>query len=351
MTPRLLDMTPEALEAAAADAGEPAYRARQLADWVFRKGVTDPAGMTNLPRRFAERFAVLTSRRLRRADSRDGTVKLLLGYADRERVECVRIPERRRATACVSAQAGCGMGCAFCASADGGLGRSLTAGEILEQLLHLRQAAGGVTHVVFMGSGEPLANYDATVAAVRAIVDPRRFGLSARRVTVSTVGLPEAMRRLAGERLPVTLALSLHAPHDALRRRLLPAAAGAPLEEVLAAAEAFYASRKREVTIEYVLLAGVNDTPACAEALARIARRLRCNVNLIRYNPVAGKPFAPPSQQAARGFARRLRRRGVNAHLRRARGADAEAACGQLRRRAAGEAENLFVGNGGDVLQ
>ena len=326
-------MTVEGLAAALAEPGAPPYRARQIAEWVFRKGVTDPRKMTNLPSHLGKRIEVLSSRAVGRSDSRDGTIKLLLEMADGQHVETVLIPTERFATACLSTQAGCAMGCAFCASGLGGLGRDLTGSEMLQQLLHLWQASGRrPTHVVFMGMGEPLANYDATVAALRAIVDSRRFGISARRVTVSTVGLPAGIRRLAGEALPITLAVSLHAPSDALRRQLVPAARKTTIEEVLLAAEEFQKSRNREVTLEYVLLAGVNDTGVCAEGLARLARRLRCSVNLIRYNPVEGLPYHSPGEPAASAFAQRLRKRGVNATLRASRGQDAGAACGQLRR-------------------
>jgi 23S rRNA (adenine2503-C2)-methyltransferase len=351
MKPNLLELTLERLRQAVVDAGQPAYRADQLADWVYRKGVTDAAAMTNLPRGLVEGFDILTSRVAVRRESRDGVIKLLLEYRDRERIETVLIPGDSRATACLSTQVGCAFGCTFCASGLNGLARNLKTGEILEQLLHLRQAAGRrITNVVFMGMGEPLANYSSTLEAIRAIVDPDRFGISARSVVLSTIGLPEAIRRLAREGLPITLAISLHAPTEALRRKLMPAAAkAAPLENVLAAAETFFQSRNREITLEYVLLEGANDDIACAEALIGIAHRLRANVNLIRYNPVERIPpttakaaprascrpygcYEPPSPQAAAGFLARLRRRGVNAHLRRSRGADIAAACGQLRR-------------------
>jgi 23S rRNA (adenine2503-C2)-methyltransferase len=190
-----------------------------------------------------------------------------------------------------------------------------------------------VTNVVFMGTGEPLANYDATLAAVRAMIDPRRLGISARRVTVSTVGLPKQIRRLADEDLPITLAISLHAASDSLRQRLMPKAARVPLKETIAAARAFFGSHKREVTLEYVLLAGLNDTPQCAEDLADVAHSLRCNVNLIRYNPVTSLPDRRPGESAVADFAAWLRRRGVNVNVRRPRGLDVEAACGQLRKR------------------
>jgi 23S rRNA (adenine2503-C2)-methyltransferase len=327
-------MTPEQLAAEMEALGQPEYRADQLMDWVYRKGVTDPAKMTNVAPAVAGQLTILTSRVVQRSDSIDGTTKLLVELQDKGRIECVLIPTETRATACVSTQVGCGMGCTFCASGTGGLERNLTVGEMLEELLHLRGATGRrITHVVFMGMGEPLANYEGTVGAIRAIIDPRRFGISARHVTVSTVGLPKQIRRLASENLPITLAISLHAPNDALRRQLIPSAGRFPIDEILAAAQGFFQARKREVTLEYVLLAGLNDTNVCAEALARVARRLRCSVNLIRYNPVPTLLYRRPSQSAVQAFAQHLRRRGVNVHVRRSRGLDAQAACGQLRRR------------------
>ncbi len=334
----MLDMTSDELRRLLADAGQQAYRADQLADWVYKKGVVDPAEMSNIPAAVARLVPVLTSRVAARSESDDGCLKLLIELHDAQRIETVLIPTARRATACVSTQVGCAMGCAFCASGLDGLVRNLTAGEIIEQVLHLQVAAGRkVTNVVFMGMGEPLANYDATVAAVRAMIDPKRLGLSARRVTVSTVGLPDQIRKLAREDLPITLAISLHAPNDAIRGELIPAARRYPLAEVLAAAEAFYQSRKREVTLEYSLLAGVNDSVLCADALARIAGPLRCNVNLIRYNPVPSLPYGRPTKAATDAFAARLAARGINATVRRSRGLQTDAACGQLRRRARGD--------------
>ncbi len=334
----LLEMTVRQLTAEMKSLGEPAYRAAQVLEWVHRKGVCDFAGMSNLPAglrdRLAEHLAILTGRVVARSDAMDGVIKLLIEWPDGERVETVLIPEEDRVTACVSTQVGCAMQCTFCASGMDGLTRNLTCGEIVEQVLHL-QIAGQrrVTNVVFMGMGEPLANYDATVAAVRAMINPKRLGISARRVTVSTVGLPEQIRRLADEDLPITLAISLHAATDALRRRLMPKAGRVPLGDILAAARAFYQSRNREVTLEYVLLAGVNDSLECAEALADAAQGLRCNVNLIRYNPVASPSDLRSDETSVANFATWLLRRGVNAHIRRPRGLDAEAACGQLMKR------------------
>jgi 23S rRNA (adenine2503-C2)-methyltransferase len=315
-----------------AAAGHKAFRAKQLADWVYIKGVTDPAAMSNLPDAVTDEFKFLTSNIETQADSSDGTTKLLLNLADGCQIETVLIPSDKRATACLSTQAGCAVGCKFCASGLGGLQRNMSSGEILEQLVHLRQVTGiAPTNVVFMGMGEPLANYEATIAAVRAIIDPERFGISARRVTVSTIGLPWAITRLAGEDLPITLAISLHAPTDELRREIIPTAAKYTIDEILSAAAEFYDARKREVTLEYVLLEGVNDADYHARNLSRLAGRLRSNVNLIRYNPVESLPFAPSSRAATEAFINELRANGTNATLRTARGKDIAAACGQLK--------------------
>jgi len=183
-----------------------------------------------------------------------------------------------------------------------------------------------------MGMGEPLANYDATIAAVRSLIDPDRFGLSARHITVSTIGLPKQIRQLAREEIPVTLAISLHAPTDALRQQLIPAAERTSIGDILDAARDYFQATKREVTLEYALINGVNDTNVCAEGLATVAHRVRCNVNLIPFNPIDEVSFTPSTPAAVQAFAARLKKRGVNAHVRKSRGTDAQAACGQLRR-------------------
>ncbi|NQU76589.1 MAG: 23S rRNA (adenine(2503)-C(2))-methyltransferase RlmN [Planctomycetes bacterium] len=334
----LLEMRAEQLTAELESLDEAVYRAAQILEWVYHKGVCDVTQMTNLPAdlcgRLAGQLSILTGRVIARCDALDGVIKLLIEWPDGERVETVLIPDRDRATACVSTQVGCAMQCTFCASGMDGLTRNLTCGEIVEQVLHLQlEGQRHVTNVVFMGMGEPLANYDETVAAVRAMIDPKRLGISARRVTVSTVGLPKQIRRLAAEDLPITLAISLHGATDALRQRLVPKAARSPLKDILAAARVFYGSRKREVTLEYVLLAGLNDTPQCAETLAEVAHSLRCNVNLIPYNPVTSLPDHKPDATAVADFAAWLRHRQVNVNIRRPRGLEADAACGQLRKR------------------
>jgi 23S rRNA (adenine2503-C2)-methyltransferase len=290
--------------------------------------------MSNVPDALVGRFEILTSHIVDAHTGKDQTTKLLLEYADGQRVETVLIPSGKRATACLSTQVGCAMGCSFCATALDGLARNLSAGEILEQVVHLRTHTGReVTNAVFMGMGEPLANYDATLAAVRALIDPDRLGISARSVTISTIGLPDAITRLAGEQLPITLAISLHAPTDRLRRRIIPTARHTPLERIVAAAKGFYHARHREVTLEYLLIAGFNDTNECADALAEIASRLRCNVNLIRYNPVPSLGWRRPSKDETDAFAAACRKRGLNVTVRASRGLDADAACGQLRQR------------------
>jgi 23S rRNA (adenine2503-C2)-methyltransferase len=333
----VLDMTAQELTEELAARGQPAYRTGQIAAWVWKRDAGSFDEMTDLPaalrRELAAEYAILTARVAARADSTDGSFKLLLELADGKRIETVAIPAKERLTACVSTQVGCAMRCEFCATGLDGFERNLTAGEIVEQVMQIQRAAGSrVTHVVFMGMGEPLANYGATVAAVRAIIDPDRLAISARRVTVSTVGLPQQIKRLAGEGLPITLAISLHAPNDALRRQLVPAAEKHKISEIMEAAEVFFASRHRELTLEYVLIGGVNDTKACAEALAQLAERLRCSVNLIRYNPVGQRSYERPTQTAMQTFLERLQRRGVNGQIRRSRGLDIAAACGQLRR-------------------
>ncbi|MFP4355323.1 MAG: 23S rRNA (adenine(2503)-C(2))-methyltransferase RlmN [Phycisphaerae bacterium] len=334
----LLSLTPGQLRGLLESLDEPAFRAEQILDWVWKKRVGSIEQMSNLSDDLRAKLAACctlrSARLVDRHDSRDDTTKLLLELADGQSTETVLIPTEHRATACVSTQVGCAMGCRFCASGLDGLVRDMTAGEIIEQILHLSEQTGRtVTNVVFMGMGEPLANFAATVEAVHAIVDPQRLGLSARHVTISTVGLPAAIRRLGQLQLPITLAISLHAPNDALRQELIPLARQISIDEIISACQEFYQTCHREITLEYTLLAGVNDSYDCADQLARLSRRLRCNVNLIRYNPVATLPYQPPPDKAVEAFARRCRDGGANVQVRRSRGTGSAAACGQLRQR------------------
>jgi len=335
----ILDLDRSALIARLVAEGLEPYRADQVLEWVYRRRARSFDGMTNLGKvvrqRLAENMVVYASRVERRQEADDGTFKLLLRWADGQASECVMIPQASRRTACVSTQAGCAVGCTFCASGQGGLGRNLTVGEIVEQAMQIGQhlpVGERVTHVVFMGIGEPLANYDAVVSAIRTMNAEWGMNIGARRITVSTVGLPGAIRKLAREGLQIGLAISLHAPNDALRRQLVPWAANVSIDELVRAARDYFDTTGREVTLEYVLLAGVNDRPGDARALTALAKRMRCNVNLIRYNPVEGLPYQRPSSQTAYRFATALRQGGVNVHIRPSRGVQIEAACGQLRR-------------------
>jgi 23S rRNA (adenine2503-C2)-methyltransferase len=239
---------------------------------------------------------------------------------------------RPRRTACISSQVGCPVGCRFCASGLGGLQGNLTGGQIVEQVWHLnRVCQQPVTNIVFMGMGEPLSNFTAVSRAIQTLTADWGFGLSARRITLSTVGLPAQIRRLAESGIPITLALSLHAPNDELRRRLIPWADYVTIEQLIEAGRYFFQRTGREVTIEYTLIDQVNDQPEHARQLARVARKLRSNVNLIRYNEVAALPFGRPDDQAVRRFQQVLHKAGLNTHIRASRGRDIAAACGQLR--------------------
>jgi 23S rRNA (adenine2503-C2)-methyltransferase len=335
----LLDLTPDELRDAMASLDEKPFRAKQIEEWIWKKRVVSIDEMTNLSQGLQDKLhhtaCVLSGKGVAEVDSTDGCKKLLLEWPDGERTETVGIPDGDRLTVCVSTQVGCGVGCRFCASGLDGFVRNLTSGEIVEQLFHVAHAFDrSVTNVVFMGQGEPLANTTETLRSIRTMVDPDRLGISARKITVSTVGFPDGIRELAHEGLPVTLALSLHAATDELRETLIPTALRFGLGDILDAARDFYASRKREITLGYTLLGGINDDLASADHLAGLATRLRCNVNLIRYNDAPGLNFTSPHPDTIHIFAERLRKAGVNVTLRKSRGTDAQAACGQLRRNA-----------------
>jgi 23S rRNA (adenine2503-C2)-methyltransferase len=285
----------------------------------------------------AAEFSPLGTAVDRRLSSKDGTQKLLLRLRDGQVVECVLLPERDRRTVCVSTQVGCGMGCVFCASGIGGVVRNLSAAEILEQLLHARNLLPPnerLTHVVVMGMGEPLANLDPLLDALATATAPDGLNLGARGVTISTVGLPARMRRLADLRKQYHLAVSLHAPNDALRNRIVPTNEKVGLAEILAAADYYQLTTGRQVTYEYVFLREINDRPEHAAELARLLRGRQAHVNLIPFNDVAGLPWRRPTQRALADFLAVLRQGGVSVHVRKRKGADIDAACGQLRREA-----------------
>ena len=326
----------------------PPFAAKQVRQWVYEKLTADPEKMTNISksqrRELAQNLVFNTAHILRQQAGSDGTLKLLLGWGDGATAqgmsaETVMIPDADRRTACVSSQVGCPVGCHFCASGLTGLKSNLTAGQIVEQIfvldVLLQAQSQRVTNVVFMGMGEPLANYANVISAVRILNHRQCFNIGARRITISTVGVPARMRELAREDLPINLAISLHAPYEALRRQLIPWAEHFSLDEILDAARYYFDQTGREITLEYILLAGVNDQTLHAQKLAKVAKTLRANVNLIRYNEVEGLPYKRPASDDVLNFQAILRRFAVNAHIRRSRGRDIDAACGQLRRNTA----------------
>jgi 23S rRNA (adenine2503-C2)-methyltransferase len=337
----LLDLSAAELRDWLAGQGEPPMRVRQVRRWVLCGRAESFEQMTDLPRelrrRLADHFTPLASTTEQRQVARDGTTKLLLGLADGRRIECVLIPERDRRTACISTQVGCGMGCVFCASGLAGLERNLKTSEILEQLVRLRNllpADQRLTNIVVMGMGEPLANLERLVEALAVAGDPEGLGIGARHVTISTVGLPARMRQLAALEKPYHLAVSLHAPNDALRSRIVPTNPRTGIAAIVSAADEYFERTGRQVTYEYVLLDGLNDGVAQARELAELLRGRVAYVNLIPFNAVAGLPYRQPTPAVVQRFVAELRRHGINVKLRKRKGADIDAACGQLRARA-----------------
>lgn len=332
-----------------ADLGEPSYRAEQVTRWLVR-GVDDPTAMTDLPAglrtRLAERFDPVRPELVEHRVADDGhTHKMLLRHGDGVAVETVLMLYPGRATVCISTQAGCAMGCPFCATGQAGLQRQLTTGEVVRQVvladaaLRAKALAGvdmpegapdHVTNVVYMGMGEPLANLAVTVASLVWLHDPAGFNLSARSITVSTVGLVAGIDRLIDLGLPVTLAVSLHAATDELRDVLVPINTAHPIAELEAAMVRWRRSTGRRVSIEWCLIGGVNDDEQQAAQLAVIARRVRAHVNIIPMNPTPGVQWREPTRQRTLGFVAQLERAGVAVTLRDTRGRDADAACGQL---------------------
>lgn len=348
-------LLPAELSDAAVRAGLPRFRADQVRQWLYRNLVNDPSKMTNLGE--ADRatlsgaFDFTPGTLVREQRSQDGTIKLLVqwkrpGWPEPATTECVMIPDHDRRTACVSSQVGCPVGCKFCASGLNGLKGNLEAGEIAFQIFMLNRVLSEVdgsrlTNVVFMGMGEPMSNYANVMKAVRLMHDQRIHGMGARRITISTVGVPAKIRELAGESLPINLALSLHAPNEPLRRQLIPWASHFSLDDILDACRFYFDQTGREIMLEYILLHGVNDQPEHARELVKVCRTLRSTVNLIRYNEVEGLPFIRPETGAMLTFQAILREAGVIARVRKSRGRDIDAACGQLRRKAQQELVQL----------
>jgi 23S rRNA (adenine2503-C2)-methyltransferase len=316
--------------------GEPSYRAAQIWAWLYRKPVEDWAGMTNLSNalraRLGETFDMQAGR-INRTDGEAGeTRKLLVGLRDGETVECVLIPASDRRTVCVSTQCGCRFRCAFCASGQAGFSRHLETGEIVIQaLLAWRLFGEKPTHVVFMGIGEPLDNYDNLLPAIRILNDADGVEIGARRLTISTCGLVPGIRRLAGEGLQIELSVSLHAADDELRSRLMPVNRTHPIAELLDACREYTEATKRIITFEYTLIAGVNDSTAAAHLLVNRLKTFPCRVNLIPLSPVSEFEGRTPPPEVSRRFIAALNEAGINATLRDSKGTAIKAACGQLR--------------------
>ena len=364
--PHIFDLTPEELGDVVAGLGMPRFRAKQVLEWVYAKGVANPAAMTNLSQRDRETLAAemdfVVGGVLRHERATDGTQKLLVDWAvgpgaeapsaeglfvlnnpvgggvDTQ-TECVMIPAtseesgKTRRTACVSSQVGCPVGCKFCASGLSGLDGNLSAGQIVQQVWQLARlpGVGRISNVVFMGMGEPMSNFPRVIKAAKTMQAEWGLGISGRKITISTVGLPAPMKRLADEDLPFTLAISLHAPNDDIRKQIIPWAEFVSIADLIDAGRYYFDKTGREITLEYILLSGVNDRPEHARELAEVSKNLRSNINLIRYNEVEGLPFVRPRHDDVHRFQQVLRDAGRVVHIRASRGRDIAAACGQLR--------------------
>ena len=321
------------------DHSEPVWRSKAIRRWLFASRAESFDDMTDLPKGLREAlsrdFTIWTTTIARHHRAEDGTEKLLLELHDGQRIECVLLRDGDRRTVCISSQVGCAMGCVFCASGLDGVIRNLSTGEIIEQLLRLTRLLPPnerISHIVVMGMGEPLANLDRLLPALAEAQRPDGLGISQRRITISTVGLPPAMERLTRENPGYHLAVSLHAADDELRTKLVPVNKSIGLADIMAAADRYWETSGRRLTFEYVLLGGINDAPEDAAALIRLLGGRAALVNVIPYNPVAGLPWKEPATTARERFLGILRDAGVNVQVRRRKGSRINAACGQLRR-------------------
>jgi 23S rRNA (adenine2503-C2)-methyltransferase len=317
----------------------PGFRAGQIRRWLFDSRAGSISQMTNLPATLREAlradFQIWTTEIVAHTVADDGTEKLLLRLADHQEIECVLLRDGERRTICISSQVGCAMGCVFCASGLDGVVRNLTPGEIVEQILRLQRLLPvdeRLSHIVVMGMGESLANLDGLLPALAEAESADGLGISPRRITISTVGLPSAMDRLSEINCKYNLAVSLHAPDDMLRNELVPVNRNTGLDEILAAADRYFETSGRRLTFEYVLLAEINDRLEHAHRLAKLLRGRPALLNLIPYNPVAGLPYKTPTANDRERFVNILTERGINVQTRRRKGSEIDAACGQLRR-------------------
>jgi 23S rRNA (adenine2503-C2)-methyltransferase len=331
------------LEAESGKIKEPKYRAKQVLDWVYHKGVTDFKSMTNLSAesqsKFAESFVVMSSRVKQVFTSKDGTRKLLIGLADSNCIESVILSDSERTTLCISTQAGCPVKCRFCASGQRGLIRSLSVGEIVEQVLLTQKLINDqlamtnelrISNIVVMGMGEPFLNYDNLIKALTILNAEWGMGLGLNRITVSTVGIPDKILQFAKEKVATNLAISLHAPNDELRCQIIPMADKIKIKEIIKSAGKYRGLTHKDVTLEYLMIDGFNTGKDHAEGLAKLAKESWSKINLIAYNEVKGLPYKSPSYKAIEQFQNILKAQGIIAMLRKSKGADIAAACGQL---------------------
>ncbi len=317
--------------------GEPAYRANQIFEWLYQKGASRFNQMTNLSQALRDRLAsdlLFSEAVVAHEDvSNDQTRKVLFELQDKERVETVLIPTKTRATVCVSTQAGCKFGCRFCASGIGGWNRNLTAAEILNQILYMKKAASvhPLSHLVFMGVGEPLDNYDNLIKAIRVINSKKGINIGARRITISTCGVVPKIKKLAQEGLQIELAVSLHGSSNESRNVLMPVNKKYPVDELIAACKEYGQATKRQITFEYILIKGVTCTDQAAKELGHLLKGMLCKMNLIPYNPVSEFDHKTPTSEEMVSFRDRLEKLGIHATIRTPRGKDINSACGQLR--------------------
>jgi len=320
--------------------GSPKYHARVIFNWIYQKGAYEFSQMSNLPaplrKKLTDEFSILRVALADLQESSDGTTKFLFELADRNLVEAVNIPAARRITGCISSQVGCKFGCNFCASALKGFRRNLTRGEILDEILYLKNnlKTGQLTHIVFMGTGEPLDNYENVLGAIRLINSPLAFNIGARRITISTCGIIPGIKRLQDENLQIELSISLHAAEDKNRSQIMPVNKKYPLGELIKCCHEYIAKTNRQITFEYILIKDFNSDVSSAEKLVTLLKDLRlAKVNLIPANPIAELKFFPPTEREIILFKDKLFNFGINVTLRKEKGQDIDAACGQLRLR------------------
>jgi 23S rRNA (adenine2503-C2)-methyltransferase len=354
LRPAILDQSADELKAWLAERGQPPMRARQIRRWILQARATSFEQMSDLPKQLraelAESFQVFGCSIEKHFAAKDDTHKLVVKLADGRMIECVLIQDDGRATACISTQVGCGMGCVFCASGLNGVVRNLTPGEMVEQLVLLRnltaepdgppqygqtgQLPTRLTHIVVMGMGEPLANLDNLLKALAVAGAKDGLDIGQRHVTISTVGLPAKIRALAEVGKQYHLAVSLHAPNDPLRTQIVPTNDKTGIPEILAASDDFFAKTGRQVTFEYVVLGKLNDQPVHAKQLVGLLRGRKAHVNLIPWNDVEGLPYRRPADEDLNAFIAELRQNGISVKVRKRKGSEIDAACGQLRREA-----------------